>query len=53
MMTPDQPLRRRFPYVADFTERPRGWDQEYDLIVQERLPVSSKPGNMQYMIEMA
>jgi hypothetical protein len=32
-MTPDQRLRRRFTYVAELPERPRGWGHEYDQVV--------------------
>ena len=31
-MTPDQRLRRTYPYVAELPERPRGYGQEYDAI---------------------
>jgi hypothetical protein len=31
-MTPDQRLRRQFPYVADLPERPRGWGHDYERV---------------------
>ena len=31
-MTPDQRLRRKYPYVADLPERAGGYGQEYDAI---------------------
>ena len=31
-MTPDQRLRRQYPYIADLPERPGGYGHEYDAI---------------------